>query len=151
MKRVFKRRFLNLECDISPKIGPKTLWHGSQFGKSRSPLAMAVARRRFLLGSRSRRCRVVAPCLICPLDLLWWLCRCATCARRPVLARRYPRDVEVVPPGLVVVLRCRSLEECPCTDTWVWVEVGRKVDIEGLIWSVSSSGLDDCDFFLAVC
>ena len=49
--------------------------------------------------------------------------------------------VEVVPPGLVVVLRRRSLEECPCADTLVSVEVGRKVDVEGLILSLSSSGL----------
>ena len=130
MKRVFKRRFLNLECDISPKIGSKTWWPGGQFGKSRSPLAMAVARKCSLLDPRCRRCRVAAPCPICPLDLLWWLCRCATCARRPVLVRRYLRSCRGSSTCLVVVLRRRSFEECPWADN---LDLGRRRQ-EGRCW-----------------
>ena len=57
--------------------------------------------------------------------------------------------IEVVPPGLVMVLGSRSLEGCPCA-VGGSEEVGGKIDVEGLIWSFLSEGLDDDDLFPVV-
>ena len=57
--------------------------------------------------------------------------------------------VVVVPPNLVVVLGRWSLEKCPCT-VGGSEEVGGKIDVEGLIWSFFSKGLDDDDLFPVV-
>ena len=49
----------------------------------------------------------------------------------------------------MVVLGRRSLEKCPCA-VGGSEEVGGKIDVEGLIWSFSSEGLDDDDLFPVV-
>ena len=49
----------------------------------------------------------------------------------------------------MVVLGRQSLEKCPCA-VGGSEEVGGKIDVEGLIWSFFSEGLDDDDLFPVV-
>ena len=48
-----------------------------------------------------------------------------------------------------MVLGRRSLEKCPCAVGGP-EEVGGKIDVEGLIWSFFSEGLDDDNLFPVV-